>query len=231
MIIEKNLNIPLTKDQEEKIVLFSNKIYESNKRFNLTGLKDINSIRDILVNESIKSLDSINLSSNKKSLNIIDIGSGAGIPGIPLKIINDNLRLTFVESNRKKCEFIASTCDDLGLEADIINDRAEIIAHKKSYREKFDLILSRGVANLSTLAEITLPFAKIGGSIVSIKGLNISKEIISSEHSVKLLGGDLFFYMTPTKYSSIIGWKKIYSTPEKYPRKPGTPQKHPLSLK
>ena len=224
MIIEKNLNIPLTKDQEEKIALFSNKIYESNKRFNLTGLKDLKSIKDILVNESIKS-------SNKKSLNIIDIGSGAGIPGIPLKIINDDLRLTFVESNRKKCEFIASACNDLGLEVDIINDRAEIIAHKKSYREKFDLILSRGVANLSTLAEITLPFAKIGGSIISIKGLNISKEIISSEHSVKLLGGDLFFYMTPTKYSSIIGWKKIYSTPEKYPRKPGTPQKHPLSLK
>ena len=94
MIIEKNLNIPLTKDQEEKIALFSNKIYESNKRFNLTGLKDLKSIKDILVNESIKSLDSINLSSNKKSLNIIDIGSGAGIPGIPLKIINDDFLIS-----------------------------------------------------------------------------------------------------------------------------------------
>jgi len=231
MIIEKNLNIPLTTDQEKKIIQFSKKIYESNKKFNLTGLKDLETIKDILISESIRSLDSINLSSNKKSLNIIDIGSGAGIPGIPLKIINDDFQLTFIESNRKKCEFIASACNDLGLEVDIINDRAEIIAHKKSYREKFDLILSRGVANLSTLAEITLPFAKIGGSIISIKGLNISKEIIASEHSVKLLGGDLFFYMTPTKYSSVVGWKKIYSTPGKYPRKSGTPQKHPLSLK
>ncbi|MEC9451151.1 MAG: 16S rRNA (guanine(527)-N(7))-methyltransferase RsmG [Chloroflexota bacterium] len=231
MIIEKNLNIPLTTDQEKKLTLFSKKIYESNKKFNLTGLKDLESIKNILAYESIKSLDIINLSSSKKSLSVVDIGSGAGIPGIPLKIINSNFHLTFIESNAKKCEFIASACNDLGLEVDIINDRAETIAHEKSYREKFDLVLSRGVANLSTLAEITIPFAKAGGSIISIKGLNISKEIITSEHSVKLLGGDLFFYITTTKYSSIVGWKKVCSTPKKYPRKPGTPQKDPLSLK
>lgn len=231
MIIEKNLNIPLTTDQEKKLTLFSKKIYESNKKFNLTGLKDLESIKNILAYESIKSLDIINLSSSKKSLSVVDIGSGAGIPGIPLKIINSNFHLTFIESNAKKCEFIASACNDLGLEVDIINDRAETIAHEKSYREKFDLVLSRGVANLSTLAEITIPFAKTGGSIISIKGLNISKEIITSEYSVKLLGGDLFFYITTTKYSSIVGWKKVCSTPKKYPRKPGTPQKDPLSLK
>jgi len=231
MIIENNLNIPLTKEQDEKLLQFSEKIYESNKKFNLTGFKDLEKIKNTLIYESIRSLDSINLPFSKNNCNVLDLGSGSGVPGIPLKIINNEIDLTLIESSKKKCTFISSVCKDLGLNVEVINDRAEIIAHDKSFREKFQIIISRGVGNLTTLAEITIPFAKIGGSIISIKGLNIYKEIIESESSVQLLGGEFSLYLTSSNYSTVVVWKKISSTPEKYPRRPGAPQKSPLRIK
>ena len=161
---------------------------------------------------------------------VIDIGTGSGIPGVPLKIINDEINITFVDSNNKKCDFLKMVSSKLGIRLNVFCARIEDLAQNVYHRERYDLCISRALSKISTLHEFALPFLKLSGEALYIKGLNISKEIIESEYSAKVLGGNLSNYSTVTKMSSIVKFKKIKNTPKSYPRRVGIPKKSPLGL-
>ena len=229
MLMEKTPKIFLNKKESERLSIFSAMIFDASKKFNLTGLKSREAIHEILVMESVMAFNFYRPIKNKFwSKKIVDIGAGAGIPSIPLKILNNNIKLTLIESNAKKSNFIEFVSNQLDLDVKIINDRAESIGQDQQFRETFDIALTRGLGRLPTVAEITLPLLKVKGTALSIKGINISKEILKSENAVTLNGGELIGYLRATKDSSIVAWRKISKTKSKYPRKVGTPQKNPL---
>ena len=219
----------LNSDQLNKVNEFANLIYSENKKFNLTGLKNIEDIKKTLIYESIHSLNyaNINLEDSSK---IIDIGTGAGIPGIPFKIMHTNANLTLVDSNHKKCNFIEKVISELGINLKIICSRIEEIAHHDDHRENYDICLSRAVSNISTLNEFSLPLLKLYGKSICIKGNNISNEIINSEYSAEVLGGKMINYSTTSSKSTIVIYKKFKKTPDLYPRKTGIPKKNPLGI-
>jgi len=216
-------------NQLEKLDKFAELIYFENKKYNLTGLKNVKDIKNVLISESIRAINYPNLNFTD-SIKVIDIGTGAGIPGIPLKIVKDNVNLTLVDSNNKKCDFLKMVSSKLNISTKVICSRIEDLAHNNDHREKYDLCLARALSNISTLNEFALPFLKLSGVAFYIKGKNISKEIIESEFSAKVLGGSLSNYSTVTDMSSIVIYNKVRYTPKSYPRKVGIPKKSPLEL-
>jgi len=215
--------------QLEKLDKYAELIYFENKKYNLTGLKNIKDIKNVLISESISAINYANINLTD-SIKIIDIGTGAGIPGIPLKIIKDDVSLTLVDSNNKKCDFLEMVSTKLKIKTNVVCARIEDLAHNNNHREKYDLCISRALSKISILHEFALPFLKLSGEALHIKGKNISKEIIESEYSAKVLGGSLTNYSTVTTMSSIVKYKKIGNTPKSYPRKVGIPKKSPLEL-
>ena len=219
----------LNPSQLEKLDKYAELIYFENKKYNLTGLKNIKDIKNVLISESISAINYANINLTD-SIKIIDIGTGAGIPGIPLKIIKDDVSLTLVDSNNKKCDFLEMVSTKLKIKTNVVCARIEDLAHNNNHREKYDLCISRALSKISILHEFALPFLKLSGEALHIKGKNISKEIIESEYSAKVLGGSLTNYSTVTTMSSIVKYKKIGNTPKSYPRKVGIPKKSPLEL-
>jgi len=215
--------------QLEKLDKYAELIYFENKKYNLTGLKNIKDIKNVLISESISAINYANINLTD-SIKIIDIGTGAGIPGIPLKIIKDDVSLTLVDSNNKKCDFLEMVLTKLKIKTNVVCARIEDLAHNNNHREKYDLCISRALSKISILHEFALPFLKLSGEALHIKGKNISKEIIDSEYSAKVLGGSLVNYSTVTTMSSIVKYKKTGNTPKSYPRKVGIPKKSPLEL-
>tara|TARA_Y100000768_G_scaffold316682_1_gene251782 strand:+ start:964 stop:1653 length:690 start_codon:yes stop_codon:yes gene_type:complete len=216
-------------NQLERLDKFAELIYFENKKYNLTGLKNVKDIKNVLISESIRAINYPNLNLTD-SIKVIDIGTGAGIPGIPLKIVKDDVNLTLVDSNNKKCDFLKMVSSKLNISTKVICSRIEDLAHNNDHREKYDLCLARALSNISTLNEFALPFLKLSGVAFYIKGKNISKEIIESEFSAKVLGGSLSNYSTVTDMSSIVIYNKVRYTPKSYPRKVGIPKKSPLEL-
>ena len=227
--ILNTFNIELNEEKLNKFEIYLNELIETNKNFNLTRIVDE---KDVLEKHFLDSLI-INkyINSNDK---VIDIGSGAGFPGIPLKIFLDNINILMVDSVNKKVDFINKIISELNLEnALAIHERAEDLAHNMNYREKYDVAVSRAVANMSTLAEYLIPFVKIGGKIIYIKGPNIEEELNNSKNAINILGGkveDIYEYKLPNleQIYNIIVIKKVKSTNSKYPRKAGIPNNSPI---
>jgi len=194
-----------------------------NRKFNLTGLKTGEEIRLKLYDDSLNIAKAFDLS---KKIEVVDIGCGAGFPGIPLKIEYPNIGLTLIDSVAKKIDFVKHVINILGLnDARAIWGRAEDIA--KDHREQFDLAVSRAVAELNTLCEYCLPFVKVGGSFIAQKGPDIEEEIMSAEVAMKSLGGNLKEKVkVPSGYLVVI--EKIKRTPKQFPRRAGIPAKRPL---
>ena len=167
-------------------------------------------------------------------LRVIDVGSGAGIPGLPIKIIFPDIRLTLLDATAKKADFLDHLSRKLELtEVDIAVGRAEDIAHQAVYRESFDIVLSRGVAPLVTLAELTLPFCCPSGSFIAQKKGNIDPEIAEAGEAISLLGGKLgeikrISLEEFTDDRKLVVISKVSPTPKAYPRRPGIPRKRPL---
>ena len=216
-------------NQELKFKKYLNLLVEWNNKINLTSITEEN---DIILKHFIDSLTASEyIPDNSK---IIDIGTGAGFPGIPLKIYNETYNITLLDSLNKRVNFLNTVIEELELKnISAIHGRAEEFGHNTLYREKYDIAISRAVSNLSTLVEYMLPFIKKDGLCICMKGPNIKEEIDNSKNALKRLGGKIIkieeFNLPNTDIKrNIIIIKKILNTDNKYPRKAGIPNKNPL---
>ena len=225
------LHIELSKEQYSQYVTYYNMVVEKNKVMNLTGITEFDEFID---KHYIDSLSIVNAVDMTRVNSIIDVGTGAGFPGIPLKIAFPHLKITLLDSLNKRINFLNEVIEALGLQnVETCHGRAEDFGHRKEYREQYDLCASRAVANLSTLTEYCLPFVKVGGQFVSYKSGNVDNELKESSKAIKILGGEAgkvcSFVLPGTDFArTLVPIKKIKMTRNKYPRKAGTPSKEPL---
>ena len=229
------LGIEFNARQINQFEIYYQELIQWNKRVNLTAITDYS---DVQVKHFLDSL-TITLALSKEALekpnfNIIDIGTGAGFPGMPLKILLPQTRLTLIESTSKKTAFLDHIIQKLALDdVDVINNRAEEIAHAASYREQFNLVISRALAPLATLAELALPFCYVGGRFVAQKKGECSQEISKAQKAITVMGGKLeqvkkieLEEFNDERYLVIVD--KICTTSGKYPRRPGIPGRRPI---
>ena len=225
----KKINITFTEKQLEQFRIYYEMLVEKNKVMNLTGITEWDEVLEKHFLDSISIIRAIDISQN---IFVLDIGTGAGFPGIPLKIAFPNLQITLADSLNKRVLFLQEVIDSLKLEGiEAIHGRAEDLARDKKYREQYDLVVSRAVANLSTLSEYCLPFVKIGGQFISYKSGDIEEEVVASKSAVFLLGGkikDTVKFELGESSRSFVLIDKTKGTPKTYPRKAGTPSKKPL---
>ena len=223
--------IELTDHQMNQFAIYYRTLVEWNEKMNLTAITDE---KDVYLKHFYDSLTLAFEVDFTQPLSLCDVGSGAGFPSIPLKIAFPELQITIVDSLNKRIKFLDAVIDELGLqEINTIHGRAEDFARQKEYREQFDLVVSRAVANLSSLSEYCLPYAKIGGIFLPYKSGEIDEELQSSMNAIKLLGGELRqvikFELPGTEIRrSFVYIDKVKQTAKKYPRKAGMPTKEPL---
>ncbi|MDE7389343.1 MAG: 16S rRNA (guanine(527)-N(7))-methyltransferase RsmG [Lachnospiraceae bacterium] len=214
----------------ERFQKYMELVLEWNNKINLTSITDIDEFIVKHFYDSLTLLTAVNIPINAK---VIDVGTGAGFPGIPLKIVRPDIRLTLLDSLNKRLVFLNDhVLKNIELSADVVHGRAEEISKDRKFREKFDIATSRAVANLSALSEYCLPLVKVGGIFSPMKGLNIQEELGSSKNAVSLLGGELAkvteLKLPDGSKRNIVVIDKIKSTPEKYPRRGVKINKNPL---
>ena len=225
----KKIGIELTEEQLEKFYLYMNILLEWNEKINLTA---ITNEEEIILKHFVDSLTINKYIEEGKS--IIDVGTGAGFPGIPIKILREDLKVTLLDSLNKRINFLNEVIEKLDLKnIECIHGRAEEFGKNKNYREKYDFATSRAVANMSTLSEYLIPFVKVGGKVLAMKGDKAEEELEKAKKAIKLLGGkveniDNFYLPDSDIKRNIIIIKKIEKTERKFPRKPGMPAKEPI---
>lgn len=233
--IEK-IGIHLEDKQVQQFLVYYELLTEWNKVMNLTAITDFKEVVQKHFVDSLSLIKAVDGSFlQKKGISMIDIGTGAGFPGIPLKIVFPNLKVTLLDSLNKRIKFLNEVTGKLELRnITAIHGRAEDFAKQKEYREQFDLSVSRAVANLATLSEYSLPYVKKGGFFFSYKAEDIEEEIESSKNAIKILGGridEVIKFNLPDSdvKRAIVKIEKNNFTNKKYPRKAGIPSKEPLS--
>ncbi len=222
-------NISLSEKQYQQFIRYYEMLIEKNKVMNLTAITEFD---EVIEKHFVDSLALIKAFDLTKEVSVIDMGTGAGFPGIPLKIAFPNLKVTLADSLNKRVNFLNEVITELQLENIVaIHGRAEDLAFEKAYREQFDLIVSRAVANLSTLSEYCLPFVKIGGSFISYKSGESDEEIEKAKNAIFLLGGkkrEIIKFAIGENERALVCIEKVNGTSKQYPRKAGTPSKKPL---
>lgn len=235
--LKKDLNefgIELTAEMEEQFLLYYNMLIEWNSFMNLTAITDFDEVLKKHFTDSVSLIRAIP-DLGEKNYRMIDIGTGAGFPGIPLKIVFPNISVVLLDSLNKRVNFLKEVISKLQLtDITAVHGRAEDFAQNKEYRESFDLCVSRAVANLSTLSEYCLPFVKKNGRFISYKSEKVSEEFEISGKAISVLGGEYENQVTfelPDSdiYRNLFVIKKKSATPGKYPRKAGLPSKEPIS--
>ncbi len=225
----KEIDIVFTEEQLQKFYQYMNLLIEWNEKINLTAIVEP---KEIILKHFIDSLTIIPYIKPNES--VIDIGTGAGFPGIPIKILREDLKITLLDSLNKRIKSLDEVIKELGLEKiNALHARIEGYAKNKQYREKYDVATSRAVANLTTLSEYMLPMVKVKGRAICMKGSEVSDEISKSKKSIKILGGEIvnieeFTLPKSDNKRNLILIEKTKNTPSKYPRKPGIPSKEPL---
>lgn len=227
----KKLGIVLTEKMKEQFDRYFELLVEWNRMMNLTGITDYNEVNE---KHFLDSLAIVKVQDIEMISTVIDIGTGAGFPGIPLKIVYPHLKVTLLDSLNKRIKFLNCVIQELALEdISAFHGRAEDFAKKGEYRERYDLCVSRAVANLATLSEYCLPYVKRNGLFVSYKSGEIEEELCKSEKAVSVLGGKIEkvekFCLPESDISrSFVMIRKDRSTPGRFPRKAGLPSKEPL---
>ena len=222
----KKLGIILTDKQREQFDRYYELLIEWNKVMNLTGITDYD---EVILKHFIDSLMLSEICDMSNVSAMIDVGTGAGFPGIPIKIVYPHINAILLDSLNKRLKFLNTVIEELGLESvQTLHGRAEDYARKTEYRESFDLCVSRAVANLSTLSEYCLPFVKKDGTFISYKGGDSDEEVKQAERAVDLLGGKVEtihkFTLPGTDMGrTLVEIEKIKNTPRRYPRKTGQP--------
>jgi 16S rRNA (guanine527-N7)-methyltransferase len=233
--VARRLGVDLDEAQARRFRIYRDRIVASAREFNLTAVRDPEAIE---TRHFIEALAFGALLAKRGLLTegarLLDVGSGAGLPGLPLKLAWPSLRVTLLEATGKKCRFLEAVVAELGLEGvSVIEARAEEAAHDAALRGRFDLVVARAVAPLPVLLEYCLPFLEVGGHFVASKGSAAKREVEASDAALRELGGvleDLVpFYPPEVAGQTVVIVRKIAETPERYPRRTGIPSKRPLA--
>lgn len=225
----EKINIPFDNSVIEMFEQYMDGILEWNKKINLTAITDR---EEFISKHFVDSVLSYNFRDYIDADSIIDIGTGAGFPGIPLAIVSPDKKFVLADSLNKRLKVINELASKIGIDnIETVHGRAEELARNKKYREAFDLCISRAVANLAVLCEYCLPFIKVGGHLLAYKGPDAEEEVKMAEKAIKILGGKLIEIVSVDLDGydhNIVVIEKINKTPSKYPRKAGTPGKEPI---
>lgn len=223
--------IPFTEQHLIRCQKYHDLLLEWNQKMNLTSIEDS---REIAIKHFIDSLWCVKYLNIPAAASLIDVGTGAGFPGLPVKIFFPHIKLVLLDSLEKRCKFLAEAVKMLELEnITIIHGRAEEKGKEKAFREQFSLVTARAVTSLPVLAEYCLPLLHVGGYFFALKGPDIQEEVKKGEKAIQTMGGEFretHYYRLPLSGDprSLVVVEKIKPTPEKYPRKPGVPAKQPL---
>ena len=226
----EKIGVLLDETALDRFDLYAEMLVETNKTLNLTAITDPDEIVYKHFVDSLALLSCVNFKDNAK---VIDVGTGAGFPGVVLLIARPDLKMTLLDGTNKRLVFIANVLDELGLDADIVHMRAELACKDKTFREQYDIVTARAVASLNILSEYCLPFVKLGGYFSPMKSVKTDEEVLAARGAIKLLGGrieeikELNIDNCGERY--IVLTKKISQTPPKYPRASAQISKKPLS--
>lgn len=225
----EKLGLSIENDKIKQFEKLAELLVEQNKTMNLTAITDPDGIA---VKHFADSISVLNAAKFDEKAKVLDVGTGAGFPGIPLLIMRPDLDLTMLDSTAKKLKYVANTVEELGLTANVLHTRAEEAGQSKEYRETFDIVCSRAVAALNVLCEYCLPFVKVGGVFVAMKAAKAQEEIEGAKAAIKLLGGQIVdeksFTLSDGGERNLIIIKKISQVPPKYPRVSAQIAKKPL---
>jgi 16S rRNA (guanine527-N7)-methyltransferase len=225
----QKLGLSLTKEQVTLFQTYYEELIRWNRRVNLTAIVDYEGVQLKHFLDSLTVAPLIN-----ESCRLLDIGTGAGFPGLPLKIVFPDIAVTLVDSVHKKAAFLSHLVDRLSLDGvEVFAERAETLAHDERHREGFDVAVSRGVADLATLAELALPFCVVGGLFIAMKNGDIEAEVMAADNAIHTLGGRLreerrVELKELGEDRVLVVVDKLVATPERYPRRAGIPKKRPL---
>ncbi|MBN2077066.1 MAG: 16S rRNA (guanine(527)-N(7))-methyltransferase RsmG [Dehalococcoidales bacterium] len=230
----EKLGLPLNMEQVRQFEVYCREMLDWNQHVNLTAITDYEEVQTRHFLDSLTIYSVLKKSQSCENLKILDVGTGAGMPGIPLKIAIPDIKLTLIEATGKKTEFLNYIVNVLSLEnVEVVTGRAEEVAQMTEYRAGFKIVISRAVASLATLVELTLPFCLTGGIVIAPKKGDVRKEVEKALKAIDTLGGNLrevrlveLDELIDDRYLVIID--KVSPTPDKYPRRPGIPEKRPI---
>lgn len=224
------IGIELSLESLDRFDKYAEMLVETNKTLNLTAITEPDEIVTKHFCDCLSLLKEVEIPQGAK---LIDVGTGAGFPGIVLLIARPDLRITLMDSTNKRLVFVQSVVDALGLNANVVHSRAEEAGKNPAFREKYDFVTARAVANMQTLSEYCLPFLKVGGLFAAMKGAKASDELSVAKGAIKILGGQVHsakeFNLFDCGERSILCVKKISQTPSKYPRPSAQIAKKPLA--
>lgn len=225
------LGLTLSEYQVNQLVKYKDLLLEWNEKMNLTAITDE---KEVMIKHFLDALSCATVGQINENAKIIDVGTGAGFPGIPLKIYFPNVTLTLLDSLNKRINFLKTVCESIGLKnIQFVHGRAEDFGINKQHREQYDIAVARAVAELNVLSEYCLPFVRVGGYFVCQKGPSIHEEIERGKKAIEALGGrivdrkDVVLPFSEITHNIVI-IEKVKNTPTKFPRKAGTPSKNPL---
>ena len=230
----ENLNLSFSKDQYEQFMRYKDMLKEWNEKMNLTAITED---EEIISKHFIDSIQAFQFDELKDAMTLIDVGTGAGFPGLPIKIMKPELKVTLLDSTNKKLGFLKVVSQELKLNnVEFIHSRAEDGSRKIGYRDSYDIAISRAVANLSLLTELCLPYVKIGGHFIALKGPAVDQEIDDAKYAVQVLGGKIVKTMevdiegTDLKHNLVV-IRKVKATPKDFPRSSSTIKNSSISAK
>lgn len=219
----KDYKITLTENQYEQFQKYFELLAEWNEKMNLTAITDESGVALKHFADSLSLLNFVDIPQNSS---LVDVGTGAGFPGVVLKIARPDIKLTLIDSLNKRLVFLNEVCSQLGIDAELIHSRAEDGARDEKLRESFDFAVSRAVARMNVLSEYCLPYVKVGGAFCAMKGAQANEEFKESLNAINTLGGKLekkYFFELPENGGerAIAVVRKVKNTPQKYPRQSG----------